>query len=163
MNDISPQADVSKLADIEVSSRGSVLRVGEHSMIDAFVKIKFAGGTGDIVIGTNSYVNSGAVLYSGNGITIGNFVMIAANCTFAPTNHEFQRRDIPMRNQGFRASKGGIIIADDVWIGANCVVLDGARIGRGSIIAANSVVNGEIEEYGIYAGTPAKRVGNRPV
>lgn len=161
MNIVAPTARVSPLADIEESVRGSSLTVGALSTIDAFVKIKFTGGSGDIAIGSDSHVNSGCVLYSGNGIAIGDYVMIAANCTFAPVNHEYARRDIPMRTQGFRPSKGGIVIEDDVWIGAGCVILDGSIVRRGAILAANSVVNGEVESYAIYAGSPAKLVSRR--
>ncbi|MEO6913049.1 MAG: acyltransferase, partial [Candidatus Baltobacteraceae bacterium] len=81
---------------------------------------------------------------------------------FAPTNHAYDRRDIPLRLQRFKPSKGGIVINDDVWIGSNCVLLDGAVLRRGTIIAANSVVRGETEPYGIYAGSPAKLIRHRP-
>lgn len=154
MNQVSDKAIISKLADIEESSRGSKLVIADNAVIDAFVKIKFTGGTGDIVIGAGTYINSGCVLYSGNGIAIGNNVLIAANCTFAPVNHEFIDRSRTIREQRFRPSKGGIIIEDDVWIGAGVIVLDGSIIKKGSVIGAGSMVNGITEEYGIYAGNP---------
>ena len=81
MNQIADTAVISHLSDIETSSRGSRLIVGDNVMIDAFVKIKFTGGSGDVVIGKGSFINSGCVLYSGNGIQIGCDVLIAANCT----------------------------------------------------------------------------------
>ena len=61
-------------------------------MVDSFVKIKPAGGRGDVIIGDNVFINSGCVLYSGNGIVIGNNSLIAANCVLAPTNHAFKDR-----------------------------------------------------------------------
>ena len=85
----------------------------------------------------------------------------AANCTLAPTNHAFGDTTRRIRDQGFLASKGGIVIGDDVWLGANVVVLDGAVIGQGCVVAAGSVVRGELEPYSVYAGVPAKRVGAR--
>ena len=103
-------------------------------VIDAFVKIKPAGGSGDLVIGRGSVINSGCVLYTGNGIRIGCNVLVAANCTFAPTNHAFADPARPIRTQGFQPSRGGICIGDDVWIGANTVLVDGAQIGSGSVI-----------------------------
>jgi virginiamycin A acetyltransferase len=162
MHDISPLARISSLADLEDSVRGSKLVVGAHSMIDAFVKVKFSGGLGDIFIGERTFLNSGCALYSGNGITIGNDVLIAANTTLAPTNHNFTRRDIPMRMQGFTRSKGGIHIEDDVWIGANCVILDGAILRQGCIVAAGSVVRGELSAFSINAGIPAIPLKYRP-
>lgn len=161
MLSIDPSARVSPLADIEVSSRGTLIKVGVNSFIDSFVKIKPAGGLGDVIIGDNCFINSGCVIYTGNGLVIGNDVAVAANCTFAPTNHEYSDRDKLIRLQGFRPSKGGIKIGDDVWIGANCVFLDGAFIGRGSVIAAGSVVRGEVPPFSIYGGNPARIIGSR--
>lgn len=154
MNRISDKANISKFADIEVSSKGNKLDVGDNVMIDAFVKIKFAGGTGDIIIGNGSYINSGCVLYSGNGITIGRDVLIAANCTFAPVNHKFFDKSKPIKEQRFMPGRGGILIEDDVWIGAGVIILDGAIIKKGCVIGAGSIVSGTTEEYGIYTGNP---------
>jgi virginiamycin A acetyltransferase len=158
---IDSTARISPLADIEQSVRGTRFAIGARSMIDSFVKFKPAGGAGEILIGADSYINSGCVLYSGHGITIGDGVLVAANCVFAPTNHEFRDPDRPIREQGFSASKGGIVVEDDVWIGAGCVILDGARIGKGSVIGALSLVRGEIPPYSIAAGNPIAIRGQR--
>lgn len=156
-----PTARVSPLADLEPSVRGSRLIIGARSVIDSFVKVKPAGGVGDVVIGEDVVVNSGCVLYSGNGIRIGNGVAIAANCTLAPVNHAYADRNRPIRAQGFGPSKGGIVIEDDVWIGANCVILDGAVLAKGCVVGAGSVVRGALEAYGVYAGQPLVKVGQR--
>jgi virginiamycin A acetyltransferase len=158
---IAPSARVSEKADIEDSVRGTRIVIEAGVMIDAFVKIKPAGGSGDVVIGEGSYVNSGTVIYSGNGVMIGRGVLIAANCTLAPVNHAYRSRGRTIREQGFLPSKGGIVIEDDVWLGAGVVVLDGARIRRGCVVAANAVVRGETEEYGVYGGDPLTRIGTR--
>lgn len=155
MLSLSPAARISPLADIEDSRRGSRIEVGDGCQIDAFVKIKPAGGSGDVIIGRNSYLNSGTVIYSGNGVRIGNHVLIAANTTLAPVNHEFRARDKLIVEQGFMPSRGGIVIEDDVWIGANCVILDGAHLRRGCVVAAGSVVRGELPEYAVCSGNPA--------
>lgn len=154
-------ARVSTLADIEDSVRGTRIVVGEHSVIDSFVKIKPAGGSGDIEIGNHCQINSGCVLYTGNGIHIGNDVLVAANCTFAPVNHAFSDRSKPIRLQGFGENRGGILIEDDVWIGANCVILDGAIVRRGCVVAAGSIVRGELVAYSIYGGNPIRVLGVR--
>ncbi len=161
MIEIHHTAIISPQADVEDSVRGSRIVVGAQSVIDSFVKIKPAGGSGDLIIGKNVTINSGTVLYTGNGISIGNDVAIAANCTFAPVNHEYQSRDELVRKQGFRPSKGGIIVEDDVWIGANCVLLDGACLRRGCVIAAGAIVRGEISAYTINAGFPLEIIGRR--
>lgn len=161
-NEIAASARISPLSHCEESSRGSRLVIGERAFIDAFVAIKFSGGSGDVTIGEETYLNAGTVLYSGNGISIGNRVMIAANCTFAPTNHAFESRDQPMIRQRFMPSRGGILVEDDVWIGANCVILDGAILRRGCIVGANSLVHGELAPFSINYGSPARFVRWRP-
>lgn len=159
--EIHDSARVSRLADIEDSVRGSKISVGPNVIIDAFVKIKPAGGTGDVSIGARSVINSGVVIYTGNGVRIGEDVLVAANCTFAPVSHEYRSRNKRIREQGFRPTKGGIIVEDDVWIGANCVLLDGAVLRRGVVLAAGSLVRGPLEEYGVYGGNPLKLVSWR--
>lgn len=161
MIDIHPSARVSTLADIEDSVRGTRIVIGENVVIDSFVKIKPAGGAGDLVIGAATTVNSGCVFYTGNGIHIGRDVAIAANCTFAPVNHEYADRNTLIRSQGFRTSKGGIVVGNDVWIGANCIVLDGAVIGDGCVVAAGSIVRGALEPYHVYGGNPLQPIGQR--
>ena len=161
MIDIHPDARISRLADIEDSVRGTRIVIGAHSFVDSFVKIKPVGGSGDVVIGQHSYINSGCVLYSGNGITIGDHVAIAANCTLAPVNHAYRDKNKLITEQGFLPSKGGIVIEDDVWIGANCIILDGAILRRGVIVAAGSIVRTELQPLGIYAGDPLECKGSR--
>ena len=162
MIEIHPGASVSSLADLEPSKRGSRYAIGDGSVIDSFVKFKPAGGSGDILIGRHCYINSGCVFYSGHGITLGDNVLIASNCTLAPTNHAFADRSVPIRAQGFMASRGGIVIEDDVWIGANSVILDGTYIERGCVVAAESVVRGRLQSFKIYGGNPVKVLGERP-
>ncbi len=156
-----PEARISDLADIESSTRGSRIVIGAGSVIDSFVKIKPAGGSGDVVIGERVTINSGCVIYTGNGLRIGNDVAIAANCVFAPVNHEYRDRSQLIRAQRFAESRGGIVIEDDVWIGAACVFLDGAIVRKGAVIGAMSLVRGELPEYSINGGNPMRTLGWR--
>ncbi|MDP1533653.1 MAG: acyltransferase, partial [Rubrivivax sp.] len=163
---ISASAKISRFADIEDSVKGSKIVIEDFVTIDSFVKIKPAGGMGDLTIGAHTVINPGVVMYTGNGMSIGRHVMIAANCVFSPTSHEFRARDTPVMYQGFVepsplfVGKTGIVIEDDVWIGANCVILEGARIQRGAGIGAGAGVKGNYEAYGIYAGNPLKLFGH---
>ena len=158
---ISPTARVSHLADIEESTRGTLIEIGPNCVIDSFVKIKPVGGDGEIVIGSSSFINSGTVIYSGGGVRIGSNVLIAANCTLSPVNHAYQQREKLIVDQRFMESRGGIVIEDDVWIGCNSVILDGAILRRGCVIAAGSVVRGELPAYSICIGNPAVVKGFR--
>ena len=160
-NKIHSDSKISKLASIEISNKGTTTSIGKLSVIDDFVKIKHVGGCGNIIIGSDSYINSGSVLYSGNGINIGDNVLIGPNCSITPVNHEYKDKKSLISQQGFKKSKGGVTIENDVWIGANVVILDGAIIRKGAIIGANSLVNSEIEEYSINYGNPCKCYGYR--
>lgn len=157
----SPTARISQFAEIEESRIDTEFTLGSGSVIDSFVKVKMAGGTGHIRIGENTTINSGCVLYSGNGIKIGNYVAIAANCTFAPTNHEFGNREMLITQQKFQPSRGGIVVEDDVWIGAGCVLLDGAILRKGCVIGALSLVRGEVPRFSIQCGNPLRLIGWR--
>ena len=141
--------------------RDSKIVIGDGAVIDSFVKVKPAGGSGDLTIGSNTVINSGTVIYTGHGVSIGANVAIAANCTLAPTNHEYRDRNTNINDQGFMESRGGIVIEDDVWIGANVVLLDGAVVRRGAVIGAGSVVRHELPAYSINVGVPAKTIGYR--
>ena len=158
---IDPTASVSPDARIHPSTRGTRIRIGAHSFLYDFVVLKAVGGSGDIIIGENCYINPHATIYSGSGVRMGNYVLIGPGCVIAPANHAFDRTDIPIRHQGFLPSRGGVVIEDDVWIGANSTLLDGTYIGHGAIVAAGSVVNGRIEPLTIVGGIPAKKIGER--
>lgn len=160
---IDPTSVISKFADIEESICGSTISIGPESNIDSFVRFRAAGGTGSITIGRRCYINAGCVLYIGNGIQIQDHVSIGANCVFAPTNHEFSDRSTPIQFQGFRESKGGILIEDDVWIGSGTVILDGAIVRKGAIVGALSLVRGEVGSYTIVGGNPLRKIADRPL
>ena len=161
MISIDKTAKISALCDIEDSVKGSKIIIGANSVIDSFVKIKPAGGLGDLIIGEKVIINSGCVIYTGNGIIMGNNISVASNCTFAPTNHQFIDKNKLINQQGFCQSKGGIIIEDDVWIGANCVILPGVHVGYGAVVAAGSVVTKNVPSYALVAGVPAKVIKYR--
>jgi acetyltransferase-like isoleucine patch superfamily enzyme len=87
-------------------------------------------------------------------ITIGNRVSIAPRVTLVTSSHPNQSR--------IRAfapvSQGPIVIEDDAWLGAGCVVLPGVRIGRGAVVGANSVVHQDVPSLHVVAGHPARTV-----
>lgn len=93
------------------------------------------------------------------GVFIGNNVMVAPNCVLVAFNHGFDRLDIPMVQQPNK--EASIYIEDDVWIASNCTITCGVKIGKGSIIAANSAVTKDIPPYSIAGGVPAKVIKSR--
>lgn len=158
---IDPSAFVSESARIHPSERGTRIVIGSHSQVYDYVVIRAVGGTGDITIGAHCYINPHCVLYSGSGITLGDYVLIGPGCSIVPVNHSIDRTDIVIRKQGFMPSRGGVVVEDDVWIGANCVLLDGTHIGSGTVIAAGSVVSGRIEGGSVWGGNPCRMLRKR--
>jgi len=158
---ISEKAKISPLADIEDSVRGSRIVIEDGAVIDAFVKIKPAGGSGDVRVGAGTTLNSGCVIYTGHGVDIGARCAIAANVIFAGTNHEFRDPDRDIVDQGFMPGRGGIIVEDGVWIGAGVVLLDGAILRKGCVVGALSLVRSEIPAGAVCTGNPAAVIGQR--
>lgn len=159
--EIDKTVKIEKFVDIEESPRGTLLRIGAGSVVDNFVKFKPVGGSGNILIGKNVSINSGCVFYSGNGIEIGDNVLIGPNCNFVPVNHEYADKNKIIKEQRFMTSKGGIKIGNDVWIASQVTLVDGAIVPDGCVIGACSLVNSKLEPYGVYLGVPAKKVGSR--
>jgi len=106
-----------------------------------------------ISIGDNSGIGVSASL-SGT-ISIGRDVMMGRDVTIMTVNHNFDRIDIPMNQQGFKIEKP-IVIGDDVWISDRVIILPGVKVGSHSIIAAGAIVTKEVPPYSIVGGNPAK-------
>lgn len=113
-----------------------------------------------VIIGSCTQVGPFTVIYGGSSVIIGDNVMIAPHCMIAAGNHDFKQLEKPIRFAG-NISKGPIIIEDNAWIGANCTISDGVRIGKESVVAANSFVNRDVEPYSIVGGVPFRIIGWR--
>ena len=118
------------------------------------------GKTGPLTIGNRADIGCNCIFSSVSGIEIGQSTLIAGHCYIGGGRYRSDRMEIPMMDQGMY-SEGPVILGDDVWLGAGVIVLDGVRIGRGSIIGAGSVVTKEIPEYSIAVGVPARVIGAR--
>ena len=138
--------------------RSELITIGANAEIKDYVIIRTYEGR--VTIGAYVQLNPFTVIYGGNVIHIGNNVMIAPHCMIAAGNHDYVQTDVPMRFAG-NLTKGPIVIEDNVWIGANSTVTDGVRIGREAVVAANSLVNKDVEPYTIVGGVPAKEIGRR--
>lgn len=116
---------------------------------------------GSIQMGAKVSVNRNSHISAADGgvIIIGNDVLIAQNVVIRASNHQFNRLDIPIKDQGHVPGK--IIIGDDVWICANAVITPDVTIGSHSIIAAGAVVTRDVPPYSIVAGVPAKIIHSR--
>lgn len=106
-----------------------------------------------IQLGKNVFININSYFMDGASITIGNNVFIGPSCGFYTAKHPI---DYETRNQGLEQALP-IHIGNNVWIGANVVVLAGVHIGDGSVIAAGSVVTHDIEANVVASGIPCKK------
>ena len=112
-------------------------------------------------LGENSTIGElNNIRASGGKIIIGKNCSISQNVSIIAANHNI-RKDQLIAKQPWDEEKTGVIIGDDVWVGANVVILPGVKINTGAIIAAGSIVTKDVEEYSIVAGVPAKHLKYR--
>lgn len=150
---------IDDLALLSIRGDESNIQLNDNVFIGRKSELNVRNGC--IIINSNSSIGTNCRIATTEGkVTIGEYVFIAANCYLGGGNHKTDRTDIPIAHQGFE-SKGGVTVEDDVWLGANCIVSDGVKIGKGSIIGACSYVNKDIAPYSIAFGVPAKVVKNR--
>ncbi|WP_434926543.1 acyltransferase [Shewanella sp. HL-SH2] len=114
---------------------------------------------GNLRLGNNVSINRGSVLNCAGGIDIGDNVLIGPRALIYSQNHNFISRSLLISEQGYSRSK--VVIESDVWIAADVKIMPGVTIQKGSVIAAGSVVTKSTDEYGIYAGVPAKKISER--
>lgn len=115
---------------------------------------------GRLEVGRGVSLSPGVHVGADDGvITIGALCAVGPGTVIRAANHRFDRRDIPILEQGH--VPGRVIIGDDVWLGANCVVTPDVTIGRGAVVGAGAVVTHDVPEYAIVAGVPAKIIGYR--
>jgi len=115
---------------------------------------------GDIEIGDNSNISLNCMIHSEKLVKIGPKNLWAAYCyIIGGGKHDFNRTDMPIIQQG--SVTDGIVMEEDIWLGADVKVLDGCHIGKGVVIGAGSVVNKDLPDMSIAAGTPAKILKER--
>ena len=125
--------------------------------VNMFAPVKlFIDRTGaSIEIGANTRIH-GSCIHAQESIWIGKNCLIASNCqVFDSNGHELSFGDVSNRINTISTPKK-IIINDNVWIGINSIILPGAIIGEGCVIAAGSVVKGEIPPFTLAGGNPIK-------
>ena len=90
---------------------------------------------------------------------LGDNLLMGPGCKIFSSNHATSNIEIPMNMQPF--IEKDIVIGNDVWLGANSIILAGVTIGEGTIVAAGSVVTKDLPDYVIAAGIPAKPIKRR--
>jgi len=107
-----------------------------------------------IRIGSDSLIGEYTVIRGQGGVTLGDRVYTSPMTQIIAVNHVFSDPARPFVEQGITAE--GIVIEDDVWLGAAAVVTDGVRIGRGAVVAAGAVVTGDVPAHTVVGGVPAR-------
>lgn len=144
-------------ANIEVCGENSQLNIRDKVLVERGVDIRVHDG-GYIDIGNLTTIGAYTCL-SGRNIKIGNNCLIASHIGIYASNHLFVDASCPILKQGY--SYQGITIEDDCWLGNGVRVLDGVKIGRGSVIGAGAVVTKYIPPYSVAVGVPAKVISQR--
>lgn len=138
---------------------GAEISFGQGTVVKALAVVQSSGGAvrfgRDCAISSFVHVSTGA-----SAVLAGDYVRIAPNCTLVGGTKEVGDRQRLIKDQP-ESEPAGIVIGDDVLIGAGAVILPGSRIGRGAVVGAGSVVSGTVPEYAIVAGTPARVIGER--
>lgn len=107
-----------------------------------------------IKIGKKSLIGEYSVIRGQGGVTIGDRVYTSPFTQIIAVNHVFADPQRPFTEQGITAE--GIIIEDDVWLGAGAVITDGVRVGKGAVVAAGAVVTKDVPPHTVVGGVPAR-------
>jgi len=132
---------ISPRAEVDFSP---LLKVGRGTRISSFCKIKAVDGPVQIgrhvSIGANCSIGG-----SPGGVIIGDYCLLGPGVMVMTNNYRYDRLDLPIYKQGTTST--GVVIGDDVWIGANSTVLDGVRIGKGCVVGAGAIVRENLPDY----------------
>ncbi len=134
------------------------ITIGNNVVIARNSVISCKGG--DIEIGDNSNISLNCMIHSEKSVVIGKNNLWAAYCyVIGGGNHDFDRIDIPIVQQGSHVK--GIVMNEDIWLGAGVRILDGCNIGRGVVVGAGSLVTKDIPDWHLAAGSPARIIRDR--
>jgi acetyltransferase-like isoleucine patch superfamily enzyme len=143
---------------LDAKGGGGRIRLGDSVLVgkDSI----FSCASAPITVGDDVSIGSGCLVRAGTApVTIGSAVTIGAHAVIISGNPSYRRLDIPMKQQV--GSRLGIVIGDDVWMGVGARIVDGVRVGSGSVIGAGSVVIGDVPDFSIVAGVPARIIRSR--
>ena len=152
-------ASVREHAWLNCMDEGSSIEIGERTLIMPYAKL-VAGFNGSIKIGRLCTIHSFDILYGfTGGLQIGDNVRTGVNVSMISGNHSFDDPTRSPNDQGH--SSKGIIIHDNVWIGAGVIIVDGVEIGPNSVLGAGAVVTKNMPGDSVCVGVPARAVRKR--
>jgi acetyltransferase-like isoleucine patch superfamily enzyme len=131
---------------------------GDGVELEQQVYLKITSDEGRITLGDRVFIGRGAELDISDRLTIGEDVLIAPGCFITDHQH---RHELGKRIAAQGCKSAPVVIGDDVWLGANSVILPGTRIESGAVVGAGAVVTRDISAQMIVAGVPARTIGSR--
>lgn len=135
---------------------GDCVKIGSYSkLLSTSHFSKYGKG---LVMGSNSAIGDFTHFGAPGGIIIGNDVIMGSYISFHSENHNFSDTSKLIREQG--VSSKGIILGNNIWVGAKVTFLDGCEIGDNSVVAAGAVVTGKFPKNSIIGGVPARVIKN---
>ena len=127
-----------------------IFSLGDYSVVESFACINNA--VGDVIIGVHTRIGLHNTIIG--PVEIGSHVNLAQGITVTALNHNFSDTSKRIDEQG--VSTNPVTIEDDVWVGANAVILPGVTIGEHCVVAAGAVVTKDVPPHSLVAGVPAK-------
>lgn len=125
-----------------------------HARASLQIAVLVIGPPTRLSIGAETVVNPEVCLDARSGLTIGRNVSISRGVFILTLGHDYNLSNFPLKGNP-------VVVEDDVWIGIRAVVMPGVTLGRGSVIAANATVTRDTEPWTVYAGSPARKIGER--
>ena len=136
---------------------GNNFSIGRNSIIECTGVIRELGE--ELIIGENVGIAANAFIAVRGKVQIGDNTIFVPGVSIHAENHNFDDLEKPIRLQG--ATRKGIVIGEDCWIGSKVTILDGVKIGNHVVGAAGAVVNKDVPDYAIVGGIPAKVIKMR--
>ena len=154
--DIKDNVIIKKKVELFFRKYGEI-KIHDNVKIDSGVRLLVSNNSKLVLqdftkLGKNTIINAGA------NIVLGKKCLVSANCIIQSSSHIFNKREFI---QDLGHTNASIIIDDDVWIGANSIILKGINLKKGTIIGALSKINFDTNAYTIYSGNPAVEIKKR--
>lgn len=135
------------------------VHMGPRCVLQPMVWLNVGAKDATLSIGDYTFIGRGTEIEVSQSVAIGKHCLIAPNVFITDHNHDTRRHGIPMFERP--CVPAPVLIGDDVWIGANSVILPGVTVGDGAVVGAGSVVTKDVPSNAIVGGVPAKFLRER--